>query len=180
MQTSGNLWYLVTQILHLQVPGYLPPAIALAALAACGAWLWLQARRIPPFMLVLAATPVFGLCFQILYRMTAPPYLAPAVAAIAAVLVMRRTSTAALAVWSGLWSFDGTVWVRVRDALPESAPLRAIFDLYELVLVATTVIALAWTLSLVSRRGGRSQAMVAGPEVTHTEGAAATDRIAFK
>ena len=122
MQTSGNAWYLVTRVLQLQVPGYVPTVIVLLSLAATGGWLWLQSARIPPLPLVLIGSAMLGLCFQITYRMTAPPYLAPAVAALAALLVMPRASpirwlpsAIGLAVWSGLWSFDETFWYRVPE-----------------------------------------------------------------
>jgi|HubBroStandDraft_6_1064221.scaffolds.fasta_scaffold169453_1 hypothetical protein len=154
MQTSGNLWYLVTKALQLQVPGYLPTAIVLLSLTVVGAWLWRQSERIPPLPLVLLGSAMLGVCFQTTYRMTSPPYLAPAVAALAALLVIPGVpsvrwlrSTIGLAVWSGLWSFDETFWYRVRDALARSTQLRIVFDLYESVVVVMTVLVLACTLS---------------------------------
>jgi hypothetical protein len=160
MQTSGNLWYLVTKVLQLQVPGYLPTAVVLLSLTAVGGWLWLQSRRIAPLPLVLIGSAMLGLCFQLTYRMTAPPYLAPAVAALAALLAMPDTSplrwlpsATGLAVWSGLWSFDETFWYRVRDALSGSTRLRIMFDVYDFVVVVTTALALACTISWAAALG---------------------------
>jgi len=161
VQTSGNLWYLITEVLHVQVPGYLPTALALVTLAGAGGWLWLEARRIPPLSLVLIGTAVLGLCFQVTYRMTAPPYLAPAAAAMAAILVMQNASTGVLALWLGLWSFENTVWFRLRDQLADSPVLRTVFDLYELALILTTVVALGWSISRGWRTLSDGQAQAA-------------------
>ena len=164
MQTSGNLWYLVTRVLQLQVPGYLPTVVVLVSLTAVGGWLWLQSQRIAPLPLVLIGSAMLGLCFQITYRMTAPPYLAPAVAALAALLVMPDEapvrwlpSAIGLAVWSGLWSFDETFWYRVRDALSGSTRLRNVFDLYDLTVVVTTALVLACTVSWAATSGAGSR-----------------------
>jgi hypothetical protein len=152
-QTSGNLWYLMTQITPAPLPSYVSTGLTLTALLLVGVWLWLRADRVPALWLVLVGTALFGLCFQVTFRMTSSPYLAPCVAALAAVLVMRHGSTAALAAWSGLWSFEGTLWYRLRDLLPGSAVMRVVFDLYEVVLVGSTIFVLVWTLTLLSRLG---------------------------
>ena len=185
MQTSGNLWYLVTKVLQLQVPGYVPTAIVLLSLAAVGGWLWLQSRRIPPLPLVLIGSAAIVLCFQVTYRMTAPPYLAPAVAALAALLVMPRpppigwhAAAIGLAAWSGLWGFEGTFWFRERDALSGSTALRIVFDLWEVAVVATTIGALVWTIAWALRWIGVGEPD-AGAHTT-AAGVAATERAAFK
>jgi 4-amino-4-deoxy-L-arabinose transferase-like glycosyltransferase len=144
MATSGNMWFVVDNMLGIAPPDWLPGSVALAALGAAGCWLWYHSRRSDPLVLVLAGTALLVVVFQVAYRMSAPPYLGPAVAAFLTLgAITGRWHIVPLAIWSGLWCFEESFWYFMHFGAPEGNVLRTAFLAYDLPVTGLSLL-VAW------------------------------------